>query len=437
MTDLTLHTIDHYQVSLKAINFDPAPVRVAALALTAIVILIAIFGFIWGLANSASLAADQKELGQLLAELSPSDPQTHFASAILHEKTFEPDDLTMALAEYEKAAAISPYNYLVWLELGSALGRAGETTAAEAALRRARDLAPNYARVHWALGNLLLRQAGSDEEAYSELRLAIEGDPAFAAPAAAIALQMADGDSKAVQWRFHDLPHAGAALAVLLARQKRWEEAAQIWNTVRMGTDDKRLSEAADTLKNSFFQSGRFRNAAEMAAAKSPGEDAPALEEVTNSGFERPVKTEGAGEFDWRVAQGNYPQIGVTDGQKRSGRFSLITVFNNSDPKNFRGFSQVVAVEPGRTYELSVPYRADIKAKVPFHWEIVSAGDSKRIALSEAMIPSNEWTVLTTSFTVPTDKDGVEIRFVRGDCVAAACAALGSFWFDDISIAAK
>ena len=436
MTDLALHVIDHHQVSLKAINFDPVPVRVGALAVTAIVVLIAIFGFIWGLANSASLAADQKDVGQLLAELSPSDPQTHFASAILHEKTFEPTDLKVALAEYEKAAAISPYNYLVWLELGSALGRAGETAAAEAALRRARELAPNYARVHWALGNFLLRE-GNDDEAYSELRQAIEGDPAFASPAAAIALQMTDSDSKAVQSRFHDLPHASVALAVLLAGQKRWDEAAQIWGTVSMAAGDKRLFEAAETLKNSFFQGGRFRNAAEIAAAKNPGQNAPALEKVTNSGFEMPVKTEGAGEFDWRVAQGNYPQIGVTDAQKNSGRFSLITVFNNSDPKTFRGFSQVVAIQPGRTYELSVPYRADMKAKAHFYWEIVSAGDSKRIALSEPLVSSTEWTVSTTNFTVPADKDGIEIRFVRGDCIAPACAATGSFWFDDISMMAK
>jgi Flp pilus assembly protein TadD len=423
-------------VALKAINFDPVPVRVAALAVTAIVVLIAIFGFIWGLANSASLGADQKEVGVLLAELSPSDPQTHFASAILHEKTFEPGDIPIALAEYEKAAAISPNNYLIWLELGSALGRAGETAKAEAALRRARELAPNYARVHWALGNLLLRQ-GSDDEAYSELRQAIEGDPTFAAPAAAIAFQMADGDPKAVQSHFQNLPHAGAALAILLARQKRWDEAAQVWSTVSTVAEDKRLSDAAQLMKYSFFQGGRFRNAAEVAGELSAGGNAPAVEKVTNSGFEIPVKTEGAGEFDWRVAQGNYPQIGVTDAQKHSGRFSLITVFNNSDPKTFRGFSQIVAVQPGRTYELSVPYRADMKSKVPFHWEIVSAGDSKRIALSEPLLPLAEWTELSTSFTVPADKDGVEIRFVRGDCVAAACAATGSFWFDDISMTAK
>jgi hypothetical protein len=246
---------------------------------------------------------------------------------------------------------------------------------------------------------------------------------------------MADGDSKVVQSHFQGT-HAGAA-RVFCLRQKRWDEAAEVWSTVAMTAGDTRLSETAQALKSLFFQGGRFRNAVAVAAELSVGENALAGEKVTNPGFELPVKTEGAGEFDWRVAEGNYPQIGVTDAQKYSGRFSLITVFNNSDPKNFRGFSQIVAVQPGHTYELSVPYRADMKGKAPFHWEIVSVGDAKRIALSEPLLPSTEWTALTTSFTAPPDTDGVEIRFVRGDCIVAACAATGSFWFDDISMTAK
>ena len=401
----------------------------------AIVIIVAIFSFIWGFANSGALSAEDKELAASLAQLSPGDPQTHFASAVQHEETFEPGDLSIALAEYEKAAAISPYNYLIWLELGAARVRAGETAAAEAAFRRALELAPSYARAHWALGNLLLRN-GNNDEAYSEIRKAIERDPSFAAPAATLALQM-DGDSMAVRSRFENLPHAIAALASLLAGQKKFDEAAAVLNSIAVTPGDEMMLAAVQGLKRAFFEGKRFRLAAEIAAKQGAAEKAPYVEQVSNSGFELPVKTDGAGEFDWRVAQSNYPQIGVTDAHKRSGRYSLITLFNNADPRTFRGFSQVVAVQPGRMYELSVPYRADLKSKAPFHWEIVSAADSKRLALSEPLAPSTDWTTLTTSFTVPADADGIEIRFVRGDCIASACAATGSFWFDDISLAAK
>ena len=423
-------------MSLKSIKFNTIGVRAAAVIVGAAVVLLAIFTLIWCLANTASYVAEQKEVAVLTTELSPGDPQTHFMSALLHERTFEPADLSTSLAEFEKAAALSPYNYLLWLRLGSARGRAGETATAEAAFRRALALAPNYPRVHWALGNFLLREGG-DDEAYSELRKAIEGDPQFASPAVAITLQMADGDVQTVQSRFQNLPHANAALAVFLARQKRWDEAAKVWDTVPVTAGDTRISEAAQVMKRAFFEGRRFRFAAQVAAQQSPGEGAPAIERVTNPSFESPVKTEGAGEFDWRVAQTNYPQIGLTDTQKRSGRYGLIAIFNNLDPKDFRGFSQVVAVQPGRTYELTVPYRADVKSKAPFHWEIVNATDSKRLAISEPLNLSSDWTTLSTTFTVPADADGIEIRFVRGDCISSACAATGSLWFDDISISAK
>src|SRR5262245_6903023 len=140
-------------MSLKAVSFNPLVVRVAAVALGVVAVLIGAFSFTWSLANTAALGAEEKDVARRLSEVSPGDPQTHFSSAVQHEKTFEPGDLEIALTEYEKAAALSPYNYLIWLELGSARGRAGEESAAETALLRARELAPNYARVHWALGN--------------------------------------------------------------------------------------------------------------------------------------------------------------------------------------------------------------------------------------------------------------------------------------------
>src|SRR5262245_51798568 len=112
-------------MSLKSISFDTTGVRAAALAVCAAAILLALFSLVWCLANTASFVADQKEVGVLITELSPGDPQTHFTSALLHERTFEPADLSTSLSEYEKAAALSPYNYLLWLRLGSAQGKTG------------------------------------------------------------------------------------------------------------------------------------------------------------------------------------------------------------------------------------------------------------------------------------------------------------------------
>ena len=148
----------------------------------------------WGMASSASVRAERAEIAQFLTELAPDDPQTHYAAAVLLEKSFEPSDIERSLQELEIATGLAPENYLYWLDLGRARERAGDPEGAERALRRALHLAPNYSRVQWALGNALLRQ-GRVDEAFQEITKAVSSDPAsFASPAAVTAWQFFGGD---------------------------------------------------------------------------------------------------------------------------------------------------------------------------------------------------------------------------------------------------
>ena len=75
---------------------------------------------------------------------------------MLYEKGFLPADTVNAAQAYERAAALSPSDYRYWLPLARAREHSGDVEGAEKALRRALALAPNYAQVHWALGNVLL-----------------------------------------------------------------------------------------------------------------------------------------------------------------------------------------------------------------------------------------------------------------------------------------
>ena len=418
-------------MSLRVIRFRSIQVRLAAVAIVAVVVVFSFLNLVWGFASTVSAGADNKEVGALLAELSPGDPQTHFASAVLHEKTFEPADLQTALREYEAAAALSPHNYLSWLELGTALDRAGEKERAETALRRAHALAPNYPRVAWALGNFLLRD-GRNDEAYAELRKAVAGDASFAAAVATVALQMSDGDAQLVRSRLENSYRVNASLALLLAQQKRFDEAAELWKTVPV--EDEKTSETAKTLRQLFLEEKKFR----AAIAINSGNGIPiSLETITNPGFESVVKIEGADAFDWRVPATNCPQFVITDAQKRSGKYSLIAVFNIAEPCDFRSITQLVAVRPARAYTLNAAYRADLKAKAAFQLEIVSAADGKRLAVSTPLEHSTGWAELSINFSVPQETDGIEIRLIRGECVGLACSATGNLWFDDLSLVAK
>ena len=408
--------------------------RIAAAFVAGAVILLGFVSLVWCYAGAASVNAQLKEVGDIFAWISPSDPQTHYAAAVLHERSLETGDLEIALREYETAAALAPNNYLLWLSLGSAKGRAGEIAGAESAFRRAHDLAPYYARTNWALGNFLFRQ-GQDDEAFPLIKRAVAADVTYATPAASIALQVADNDPNVVRRQFQDDPRIDIALTLLLVQQKRIDQAMQVWKTVEAKPVDVQYKDSLTKLRDLLFENKRFEYLVGLYGDKSGSE--PAVGKITNPGFELPVVTDSQNPFDWKISRFAYPQVAITDGQKQTGKYSLIAVLNGNEYKDFRGFSQLVAVRPGTNYQLTVNYRSEVNSKAQFMWDVITAIDSKRLAVSAPLQSTTLWTQITIEFLVPEGVDGVEVRFVRGDCIASACAATGSIWFDEISLTAK
>ena len=400
------------------------------------VVLLGLLSLVWCYAGAASVNAQLKEVADLFAQLSPSDPQTHFAAAVLHERSLEAGDLETALREYETAAALAPNNYLLWLSLGSAKGRAGDLGGAESAFRRAYDLAPNYARTNWALGNFLFRQE-RDGEAFPLLKKAIAADPSYALPAASIALLVADNDTNVVRQQFQNDARIDVALALLLVQQKRIDEAMLIWNGLGPIPDERQFQDSKKQLRQWVLESKRFEFAVGMFGDGNGDGEIPSVGKITNPGFELPVVTDNANPFEWKISRSTYPQIAITDSQKQSGKFSLIVVLNGNEYKEFRGFSQLVAVRSATNYDLRFNYRSDLSSKAQFMCEIASATDGKRLAISPAIQPSPGWTAITVDFSMPEDVDGIELRLIRSDCIASACAATGSIWFDDFSLTAK
>ena len=386
----------------------------------------------WGLANSAASRAATVEVAEYLTGLAPADPQTHYAAAVFLEKSFDPNDIQKALDELEMATASSPQNYLLWLELGRARERSGDPEGAERALRRALALAPNYSRVQWALGNALLRQ-GRTDEAFAEIRKAVVGDPAFADPAATAAWQFFDADVAAIRRAMDGSPGFDSALAALLARQKMFGEALEIWD--RMTPDEKRTShkETGTMLVGKLLEAKRFRDAIRVSADIDARPEDLNLEQIGNGGFESAVKVDGAGTFEWQIAGGVQPQIVLNGKVQHGGTNSLNLVFNAKDAKDFRSVAQTVAVEPGAVYELELFYQSDLKTSAQIKWEIADAADGKRLAVTDPVTAGAEWTPLGASFTVPASTDGIVIRLIREGC-GQVCAVNGNLWFDDISL---
>ena len=424
---------------LKILKFESAGAR---LVLIAVAVLFVAAGWLFAKWNFANLIAsridielpESRQVVDWLIKIAPDDPQPHFAAARLYESTFDPDDLTRSLHEYESAVALAPNNFLIWLDLGKSRDRNGDAAGAEAAFRRALELAPNYSSVQWALGNSLLRH-GNSAEGFAFISKAAESDRQYSNPAASLAWQLFNGDIGQVRRVLGDSAVTNAALANLLAEQTRFADAFEAWSTLSADDKKSKFKELGEKLAGQFAVAKKFQLVAKVERDIRPDEFAmPVIGQISNGGFENGVKLRNAGNFEWQIADGAAPQINLSDGQKHSGKYGLLMVFDTFDPAAFRSISQTVLVVPSAAYEFEVFYRSDVKTNASFKWEVADAGTGAAVALTEPLVPTGEWASAKTRFNVPASSDAVIIRFVRTGCGSVACPVNGKFFFDDLAI---
>ena len=422
---------------VKAIKIDSLPSRAILLAGAVVLLAGAFFSVKWGLANTASSKAPDKEVADLMVSWAPDDPQTHYTSAVLHERTFLPEDLPVSLSEYEKATALAPHNFLLWLELGKARERNGDPIGAERTLRKALELAPNYAQVRWVLGNNLLRQGRSDE-AFAEIRQAASSDEKYVGPAASMAWQVFDEDINLVRHTIGDSARINVALSAILTGQKRFDEAFAIWESLMLEEKGVTYKQASIDLYGHLIDARKYRAALAVfstaLAGKDDDEGAPG--KISNGGFEHAVKPQNAAIFEWQIAEALKPQIAADTAQKRSGQRSLVLIFNSDDGKDFRTISQTVVVEPGKTYQFELFYKSDLKTAATFKWEVAGFTDGK-ILSTEPVAGNTDWTSQRLKFTVPAGTEAIAIRLARVPCRTGLCPISGRIWFDDLTLSAE
>jgi tetratricopeptide (TPR) repeat protein len=422
-------------MSAKSINLNSTAARAAVLVLAVVSVVLVYLFAKWFFANTIAARSIYKEIAEFSIGLSPSDPQTHLASAILHEKTFLPGDLPKSLAEFEQAVALSPSDYRLWFELGRARDRGGDTEGAEKALRRALALAPNYSQVQWTLGNFLLRQ-GNEPEAFTHIRKAAESDKTFAAPAIASAWQLFQGDTARVKSYVGESVNLKAAFAALLAKEKRFEEALDVWLSLPETARKNDFKANGDEIYQKMIEARKYRSAVRVFSDLAESEEKKlTIGRITNGGFESNINPQNPGVFEWQIGDGVEPQILIDKAQKRSGDISLVMVINNADGKAFRSISQTVAVEANKKYVFETFYKSELKTTATFKWEIVDAADAEKVlAATDAIAQNADWTSLKAEFVVPETTEAVIIRLKRVACTGTLCPITGKLWFDDFSL---
>ena len=339
---------------IKAIKVESILYRLAIVAI-ALLLLTTLFYFSKSyFGNSISTQAQNKEVAELAALMAPGDSQTHYALGVLGEKSFMPEDLPKSVMEFEKAVALSPNDFRLWAALGKARERSGNANGAELALREAKRLAPNYSEVQWAFGNILLRQ-GKTDEAFVEIRNAVDSDPKFASPAATTMWQIYDGDVAKIRKTIGESNHVNSALAIFLLKQGNTNEALEIWNGLPPDKQKTDFLKDGEQLYAQLISKKKHRKALKIySQISAPGSKKFEVGMIDNGGFEEAVETKKPSVFEWNIANGTRPQINISSAQKKNGRQSIVISFKTTNTKDFRSISQTIAVESEKEYEFGV-----------------------------------------------------------------------------------
>ncbi|HEX8719348.1 MAG TPA: tetratricopeptide repeat protein [Pyrinomonadaceae bacterium] len=425
------------------INVRPVWARVPLLLVAAAALYAGWQGVRWGVGSTmaetaplsyASDPAAAFESAEAAARLAPDDPFPHLMLARLNQISFDPSAVPRALAEYERAAALAPNDYLVWTEVGRARAALGDPRGGVEALRRAVELAPHYAQPRWHLGNAMLR-AGERDAAFEELRRAADADPTFRPQVFNLAWQLYGPDMARVVAVVGRTPAARAQLVGVLSGRGRLDDALSVWDSL---SPSERTEQAAtgDALARALYAAGQRRRALRVLAEAGLAGGA-AEGQVANGGFESDIGAPGRQLFQWDVSQAAGAQVAVDARVAREGRRSLHVAFNASEPADFRNVSQVVAVEPGARYRLSFFWKTEglKSAALPVVYVADPAAEGSPLASSPpAAGGTSDWQQVSLEFAAGPKTEAVVLRVSRAACPEGVCPIYGKIWYDDFHL---
>ena len=416
------------------LNLDPIPKRVGLVLFGVVAITLLLIASTSFFGDAVTTAATEIGIADFAKSMSPGNPRAYSVSSGLKEQSFREEDLKAALQDAEMAVALSPNDYMLWQDLARLRERSDDIAGAERALRKALELAPNYADVKWALGNVLLRR-DKPKPAFELMRAAVESNPKFAGPAASIAWDVYEGDRRKVGDAIGESSQVKVALALYLAKQKRFSEAYEIWKGVPAKERSTTFENDGRVLLKDLISAKRFLPAAGVARDLRAGkEPLPQTGKLTNGGFEFDIPEDNNAPFDWVITDGRSPSVGVSIETKRSGSKSLALVFEGGPRREFRDISQIVAVEEGETYTFSFSYRSVLDGKETLVWRVQDLGSGTTLATSKAIDLKSDWSSIDTDFKVPEGTEGVRILIAREECPDLRCPISGTVWFDDMEI---
>jgi Tfp pilus assembly protein PilF len=366
--------------------------------------------------------------------LAPSDPVAHRARAVALMYAGLRED---AIREYERAVALRPGHYTLWVELGRARDQLDDQQGALLAFTEAARLAPYYAQPHWQLGNVLFRM-GRREEAFTELRRAATSDLTMLPAAIDLAWAAYSGDARAVEQVF--APQTAEwrlALARHFAKHGKPAEALQQFRAAGQIPDYERRNFLLDLLTARQFAAA-YEVWSSVVEARN-GEPRNGIGQITDGSFESGLKFDDPG-FGWQLARGiTALQFSLDTAEPKDGLRSVRIDFNGEYNPAIAIMTQLALVEPKARYRLHFASRAQeiVTGGMPIITvsDASSSGSPRSLAESSPLPQgSSPWQDRTIEFTTLDETSAVQISVVRQGCGSGPCPIFGRLWLDQFSL---
>jgi len=380
-----------------------------------------------------SLMTDRLEDADRAVKLNPTIPEAHYVRAsLLHNR----DELAEAVKEFERAVALRPRDYALWLELGRALDQANDVAGALAAFRESARLAPFYAQPHWQLGNTLLR-SGRRDEALAELRRAANSDPRLLPAAINFGWVVFNGDAQAVERTLQPQTTAAhLALASFFAKHARAGEAITQFRVAGGVSNEQRRALLADLLASkSFAEAFEVWSSGRQTSGDGGSQGVAA---IANGGFEEPINLDDPG-FGWQLASN--PQsvrASLDPAEPHVGAYSLRLDWSGESNPSTPIISQLLLVEPQARYRLkfAVRTREMLTIGLPVVLVVDGSSDNESVLTQSETFPqgTSAWQDRAIEFATAETTKAVLVVIRRQNCTVAPCAALGHAWVDDFSL---
>lgn len=365
----------------------------------------------------------------------PDDPQTHWKLGAMMERKLPADQLPQAIAEYEKAASLSPNDYRFWMDFGTALEHAGEVERGEKALRRSVELAPSYAYPRWYLGNLLLR-SGRYDEAFIELRRASEADSTFQPQLFNATWSVYSDDIKAQIDAVGSTPTARAGFAQYLIGFQRFDDGIRLWKN--LSENERRANrEVGQEIIKSLVAAQRYHEAADVSNDLVPGPVRSAEGKFVDGTFESGLGYPEGSIFGWNVTSTSQLQIGIDPDQGYQSDRSLRLLFQVRNKLDTINVSQLIPITPDTQYDLQYAVKTQQLegADLP-EVAIFDEVEGKVLAKAEGLQGgTNNWQLMKVSFKTGPKTQAITMRLQRQACAPdSSCPIFGTVWYDNFNL---